>query len=123
MSGLILPGDRPARGGLTIHVPRGYESPDGPQPIYECHIPVDADGTPCGAVYFPGEERKKMDHMATCARDHIAEIRARALHRRMPVFDPENWSPDAEAHVKKVGRRMLAEGRLTMKPNERIHNE
>jgi hypothetical protein len=123
MARLILPGDRPARGGLTIFVPQGYERADGPRPIYECMVPTDDEGTPCGRLFFVGEERAVERHMAACARAHVAEIRGRALKRRMPVFDPDSWSPDAEAHVKKVGRRMLAEGRLTMKPHERIHNE
>jgi hypothetical protein len=63
--------------------------------------------------------------MAACVRANIDEIRAQApsvKHKGGP-FDPENWNPDAEAHLKKVGERMLKEGRLEMLPNERIHNE
>jgi hypothetical protein len=35
----------------------------------------------------------------------------------MPVF--EEWDPEVAAHLRKVGERMVAEGRLEVKPSER----
>lgn len=60
-------------------------------------------------------------HMAVCARKNIDEIRAAApsaRHKGGP-FDPESWDPEVEEHLRKVGERMLAEGRLEVKDSEK----
>ena len=64
-------------------------------------------------------------HMSACAREHIDEIRAAAPSQRFKdtVFDPTMWNPEVEAHLARVGERMLAEGRLEMLPSERVENE
>jgi hypothetical protein len=62
-------------------------------------------------------------HMATCARASIDEIRAQApsvRHKGGP-FDPENWDPEVEQHLREVGERMLKEGRLEMHDSERAN--
>lgn len=102
---LVLPGDRPKRGDLTILVPRGM----GSRPVGECYS--------CGIPFFSREEGER--HMGPCARKHQAELMAQAVKRRIPIFDPENWDPEVERHMRKVGKRMIREGRLEVKPNER----
>lgn len=64
-------------------------------------------------------------HMGACARRNIDAIRAASPSVKWAdsVFDQGIWNPDAEAHLERVGKRMLAEGRLEMKPHERIRNE
>lgn len=54
-----------------------------------------------------------------CARNHMDELRSMRLKERMPVLDDDQWDSEIAAHMKKVGERMLKEGRLTVKPNER----
>jgi hypothetical protein len=76
--------------------------------VYDCRI--------CG-------EEHDEQGMARCAQDHIEEARGQRLKERLPIFDPENWSPEAEAHLREVGKRMIDEGRLEMKKSERVFNE
>lgn len=111
MSGLILPGDAPRRGGLTILVPRGYESGER-EPCGECVL--------CDVVFFDQDEAQR--HFRRNAAKHASladEARAERIEQRMPVFDEESWDPEYAAHMREVGRRMLAEGRLVTRPNER----
>jgi hypothetical protein len=59
--------------------------------------------------------------MVACARRHLDEIRAsspRERNRGGP-FDPDQWDPEIDAHMKRVGERMLKEGRLEMDRSER----
>lgn len=107
---LILPGE--AASGLTIHLPRDEE------PVAVCRVPV-GGGEVCGKPFFPGEERAFQKHVGECAREHADEIRAESPRQKMPVFDEETWDPEVAAHMREVGRRMLREGRLETKPNER----
>jgi hypothetical protein len=113
---LILPGDVERAGGrLQIFVPRGLES----DPTMFCRVPI-GDGETCGKPFYPGEERAFQKHCGECAREHLDEIHAaspRALNNGL--FDEENWDPEVAAHMREVGQRMLAEGRLTTKPSER----
>lgn len=118
MSGLILPGDTPRRGGLTILVPRGYEDVEGPKPIGVCTVQV-GGGQVCNTPFFPGEERDYQRHVARCAQEHMAEIVAASPRTRMPIFDESEWDPEVAAHMKKVGKRMLQEGRMVVRKNER----
>lgn len=114
---VILPGEerrRPSASGLTIYVPRGYESSEAaPALIGHCLVPG------CGAKFYRGEVLEWQRHVGWCAKKHDDEIRQASLEARMPVFDPENWDPEVERHMRRVGQRMLAEGRWTVKPSER----
>ncbi len=111
-SGLLLPGSAQ---GLTIHVPRGHET----QPTMVCSTPV-GEGETCGAVFYPGQESRWQAHIGRCAREHMDVIHRESPRARLPIFhDPELGDPEIEAHMRKVGKRMLAEGRMEMRPNER----
>ena len=95
---------------LTIWIPDAHREPNG-----HCNI---CDEDLFGTV---GDMQK---HMSACARREIDAIRAAAPSQRKKggPFDPELWDPEAEAHIRAVGERMLAEGRLEMRENERIKN-
>jgi hypothetical protein len=117
-SGLLIPGS--AR-GLTIHVPRGYEDDrleNKPVPVGVCRVAV-GDGQVCGKLFYAGEESAFERHVGRCAREHIAEIVQGSPRSRIPVLDPKTWDPEVEDHMRAVGRRMLEEGRMTVKPSER----
>ena len=118
MSRLILPGDSPRPGGLTILVPRGYEQPDGPEPTMVCRVPT-GDGEVCGKAFYPGEERKWQRHVGECAARHRDKIETQSPRTRLPIFSDEAWDPEISAHMRKVGDRMIREGRLEVRPNER----
>lgn len=62
-------------------------------------------------------------HMSACARANLDEIRAQAPSNKNKggPFDPDLWDPEVEEHLKKVGERMLAEGRMEMHDNERAN--
>lgn len=110
---LILPGE-PRRGPLQILVPRGHET----KPIAVCRVPV-GGGRTCGTEFWPGQEAAFERHVRACVRKHEAEIHAESPRTRMPIFRPEAWDPELTAHMKRVGDRMLEEGRMTVKKNER----
>lgn len=75
----------------------------------------------CGAKFYRGEELKWQAHVGPCARAHIDEIRAVVAERRkaLAIFDESAWDPELAAHMRQVGKRMKAEGRLVVKKNER----
>lgn len=110
MSQILLP--KGVNPGLTIHVPKGYEERKGTR-IGVCHV--------CGALFFKGETVAWQKHVGKCARANIDRLRAQSLRARAPIFDENNWDPEVAAHLKKVGKRMLEEGRLEMRPNERAN--
>lgn len=117
MSGLILPGDPlPRRGGLTIIVPRGYESENAPEPTMVCRVPINEEDL-CLKGFYPGEERAFQRHVGICARQHRDAIEER--RKRLAIFHEDAWDPEIAAHMRKVGERMKREGRLVVKPNER----
>lgn len=118
MSRIILPGNPDREGRLEILVPSGHERPIA----FRCRVPIDAEQT-CGKPFYENERAAFERHVGECARENADAIHAASPRTRMPWSDPENWSPEAEAHLREVGKRMLEEGRLEMKPNERIHNE
>lgn len=109
---LIVPGEVTSRGGLILPGGQQQETKVG-----VCNI--------CGARFHRGGEEAWQRHVGRCARAHLDEIRAASPSekRKGTPFDPEMWNPDVEAYLKKVGERMIAEGRLEMRPNERVHNE
>jgi hypothetical protein len=120
---LILPGDTARTGGLTIHVPSGYEDERdaAQQPgALVCHVIVDHDKRlMCGKIFGPEERGKFEKHTGDCARKHLDEIRKAGIAHRVAIMDPATWDPEVEAHMNELGKRMLREGRLTVKPNER----
>jgi hypothetical protein len=70
-------------------------------------------------------DRDVRTHMVTLAHREsvLAEMGAEAERRKRLalIYDPENESTDVEVeeHLRKVGKRMLAEGRWVVKPNEK----
>lgn len=102
------------RGGLILPAAYGQPAP-GPR-IGLCHI--------CGEEFHRGEEQDWQKHVYRCAMDNLPEIMAEREEqkKRMAIFH-ESANPDVDAHLAKVGERMLREGRLVMKKSERIFNE
>lgn len=78
----------------------------------------------CDKVFFRGEEQAWQKHVYECAMQQLPEILAARAEqkKRMAVFN-ESWNPDVDEHLRKVGERMLREGRLVMRKSERIGNE
>jgi hypothetical protein len=76
----------------------------------------------CGLCEVPFySDRDMRGHLSGGAHaDALEQARAaRELqNRRLAIFN-EHPDPEAEAHLLKVGRRMLREGRWTVRPNER----
>lgn len=116
--GLILPGEsaleQPVR---QLYVPAG-------QGLESTVLPGKRVGlcTVCGARFYSGEEAAWERHVGACAREHIDEIHEAGQKARQvgTIFDPDQWDPEAEAALKKTGELMLKEGRMTLKPHERI---
>jgi hypothetical protein len=77
--------------------------------VGECYI--------CGDPVYAGDEA----HIGNCAREMLPEImKAREARRAdLAIFDEASWDPEVSEHMRRVGRRMLAEGRLVVKPSER----
>jgi len=96
-------------GARTLMVPRGYEDQD---------VVLVGHCTTCEAKFYRGQEDDWQRHVGRCAREHLGEIMAaREEHKkRMAIFQEESWDPEWAAHQRKVGKRMLAEGRLVAKP-------
>jgi hypothetical protein len=108
MSRIVFPGPQPPSGGLTIHVPRGYEA----RKIGDCYL--------CGAEFAEGDN--VVAHMKACvsaAGHDVRQEREDKKERMAPFMDPNYWDPELESHMKKVGERMKREGRWTVNPNER----
>jgi len=112
---LIVPGvPRQTAGGLIL--------PGDPAPaprIGMCTVPgCDRDGTP----FYAGQEQEWQRHVGWCSkrnRDKILEV-IQEHKDRLPIFrDDTLWDPEVKEHMRKVGARMLDEGRLTVKPSER----
>lgn len=126
-SGLILPGDVARSGGrLTIHVPRGYETEQDRMAdedaggYHVCRVLVNATtGEICGQVFELERQGDYDRHRTGCAAEHINEIRAGSPRARMPIFDPANWDPEVDAHMRQLGEKMRKERRLVVKPSER----
>lgn len=74
----------------------------------------------CGEDLY-GTVGDMQKHMSACVKRNIDAIRlaAPSARRKGGPFDPNNWDPEVEAHLRKVGDRMLKEGRLEMNDNER----
>lgn len=116
---IMLPGNASrADSGLKIFVPGKYVN-DGPPPAFRCMVPVDRGGAVCGAVFSRDQHDLYERHIGRCAEQHEDVWRQASPRHRLPVFDESNWDPEVAAHMRDVGRRMLAEGRMTVKPSER----
>lgn len=113
--GLVLPGDPRAGGRPQLFVPPGYETGREIVLVGVCST--------CDRRFYRGEEEDWQRHVGKCARQHLPEILAAREDRkkRLAVFQEENWDVELQAHLNKVGERMLREGRLEMKPNERSY--
>ncbi len=103
-------GDR--RGGLTIYVPGRHA--DRPACDWVCRVPK-ADGTMCGAEF--DSEVSLVRHLRECVSRHEDVIQTSSLRKRVPALD--DWDPEIRSHMRTVGKRMLKEGRWTVKPSER----
>ena len=64
-------------------------------------------------------QRAHEAHVGPCARSKMGEIHAALEVRRRSIFDSRSWDPEIAEHMRKVGERMKAEGRMEVKPNER----
>lgn len=115
MAGVILNarGARAASRDLTIILPRSAAQEHVP---FRCTI--------CGARFTRSQSELYERHVGKCARQNIDEIRANApsARRAGTPFDPNNWDPEVQEHMLEVGRRMILEGRLEVKPHERAGN-
>lgn len=89
--------------GLTVIVANDAE------PTGRCYT--------CGVPFFSREEGER--HMGPCARSRMDELKALRVSERLPFMDEEAWDPEVAAHLRKVGDRMLKEGRWEVKPSER----
>lgn len=110
---LITPGS--VLQGLTI-----IGNVEDREQIAVCRVPV-GEGATCGHPFFEGEERAFEEHMRTCVDEHMDAIMAESPRAKMPVFDEDEWDPEAAAYLRKVGETMLREGRLETRPNERLN--
>lgn len=77
------------------------------RPVGECFT--------CGVPFYSREEGER--HMGPCARANLDTLRAQKLEERLPALAVQD--PEVKEHWNGVGRRMIAEKRLTVKPNER----
>lgn len=126
MSGLILPGGHRRRNpahALTIHLPSGYQSgieQAEDQGGHICRVLVDAEEERiCGTTFALDDEAGYLRHLRQCVSDHRDVIHAASPRTKMPWLDPEAWDPEIDEHMRKVGERMLEEGRFEVKPSER----
>lgn len=107
MSRLILPGDKPQPGGLTILVPKGYETRS--EPGLQCEV--------CGSVFERDRLSEWQRHVVACAKrnhDDLQREREESIYEPFRIQDPE-----VAAHMRQVGKRMRAEGRWVVKDSER----
>jgi hypothetical protein len=101
--------------GMSLHL----ILPHSAQPKYVCRVPTD-DGSLCGKRFYEDEQRKFQSHVIACSKEHEAAVQAERPSSKVPVlYDRDFWDPEYEDHMRKVGNRMVAEGRMEMRPNER----
>lgn len=104
--GAVILGAKPTASGLIV-----VSSTEDRVLIGRCLVPG------CGAVFHSGEEVAWQRHVGPCARANLDKIHAEM--EQQAVFREENWDPEVAEHMRGVGRRMLKEGRLEVKPHER----
>lgn len=78
--------------------------------VGRCEVPG------CGAVFHEGEEAAWQAHVGPCARRNLDRIHSVMKGRHLPAFD--DFDPEVSEHLRRVGERMLREGRMEVKPNE-----
>ena len=73
----------------------------------------------CGVPFY--DHRDTVAHLQTIEHREAAEDMARyeAERKARLAMIYEHPDPEVQAHMEKVGKRMLEEGRWTVKPNER----
>jgi ABC-type histidine transport system ATPase subunit len=91
---------------------------EDPEPELICTVTL-ANGETCGAAFTRTQHRKYAAHVAQCATQNLATIRAESLKERMPIFDDDAWDPEISKHMREVGRRMIREKRLEVLPSEK----
>ena len=89
----------------------------GEEPSMVCTVPTGEDQV-CGKLFYPGEERAWQRHVGECAREHMDQVQASRPSVRLPAVY-ESLDPEVDAHMERVGKQMLKEGRLTVHPHER----
>lgn len=93
----------------TLYVPSGHEDVI----VGRCTVPG------CGARFYRGEEAAWQKHVGPCARANLDRIHEMIEQKSPAAFREDNWDPEVAAHMRQVGKRMLEEGRLEVKPHER----
>jgi hypothetical protein len=92
----------------ALIVPRNVD------PVGECVL--------CEEVFYTQRdaarhfERNAERHLEL-AREAAGQLDLRPIEERIPILAP--WDPEVAAHMRKVGERMVREGRLTVKKSER----
>lgn len=73
----------------------------------------------CGVPFY--DHRDLVAHLGTIEHREAADdmVRAEAERKQRLAMIYEDDDPEITAHMQKVGERMLAEGRWTVKPNEK----
>lgn len=87
---------------------------------YVCRAIIDGQtGETCGQSFDDAASLQK--HAIKCASAHIDEIRlASPIHKaRGTVLDEDQWDPEVQRHMLRVGERMVKTGDYTIKPRER----
>lgn len=79
-------------------------------PVYKCNV--------CGWHFTSDEQKQWQSHVGDCARKNMDKILAK--RPKGAIFGPDDVDKEAEAHLKKVGERMLKEGRWELKPEEKV---
>ena len=97
--------------------------PEEREPYAVCRIPCGPEGEVCGHVIYADEnnpERVRISHQQQCVKDNEHWIHRNSPRARLPLFhDPDNFDHEIRDHMQKVGKRMIAEGRLEVRKNER----
>jgi hypothetical protein len=80
-------------------------------PIGECEL--------CGVPFY--SERDTVAHLGTIEHREAAAdmVKAEAERKQRLAMIYEHEDPEIQAHMEKVGKRMLAEGRWVVKPSEK----
>jgi hypothetical protein len=94
----------------NLWLPESARDPEPERKELHCHL--------CGEVWPPERVTDWQGHFQQCIREHQGDIHEMSVERQR---HPANWVPDPEvaAHMEKVGKRMIREGRLEVKPSER----
>lgn len=98
-----------------LFVPNGHEDE---APIGHCWVCQMAKGV--ATKFYAGEEEAWQRHVGLCARANMDVIRANSpFERNRDNVFGQSQDPEAEEHLLKIGRRMVAEGRYELKRSER----